>query len=115
LFRDAIETTYLEDISRDDLLTFIEAQRKDECGQRTVANRVRYISSFLSHFKLTLPLKRNDIPKYTRKFVRAGLASDRAVEFGICRKANPNVIPHGIFLERSSCDRPSLMAVSVKI
>jgi hypothetical protein len=72
LFQDAFETTYLEDISREDILTFIEAQREDECGQRTIFNRVRYIGSFLSHFKLTMPLKRNDIPKYTRKFVRAG-------------------------------------------
>jgi hypothetical protein len=71
LFQDAIETTYLEDISRDDLLTFIEAQREGECGQRTIFNRVRYIGSFLSHFKVTMPLKRNEIPKYTRKAVRA--------------------------------------------
>ena len=71
LFQDAIETTYLEDISRADLLTFIEAQRENECGGRTIFNRVRYIGSFLSHFKLTMPLKRNEIPRYTRKAVRA--------------------------------------------
>ena len=39
----------------EDLLTLIEALSEDECSVRAVANRVRYIGSFLSHFKLTLP------------------------------------------------------------
>jgi hypothetical protein len=39
----------------EDLLTLIEALSKDECSVRAVANRVRYIGSSLSHFKLTLP------------------------------------------------------------
>lgn len=55
LFQDAIKTTYLEDISREDILTFISALRDDECGPRTVSNRVRYLSSFLKHFKLNPP------------------------------------------------------------
>lgn len=71
LFKDAIKTTYLEDISREDILTFISALRDDECGPRTVSNRVRYFSSFLKHFKLTLPLEKKDKPRYTRKRVRA--------------------------------------------
>jgi hypothetical protein len=70
----------------EDLLTLIEALREDECSMRAVAHRVRYIGSFLSHFELTLPLRRKDVPKYTRKFVCAGPASDRAVELGVCKR-----------------------------
>jgi hypothetical protein len=33
LLQDAINTTYLEDISRKDILTFISALRDDECGR----------------------------------------------------------------------------------
>jgi hypothetical protein len=63
--------TYLEDISRRPS-HLIEALSEDECTVRAFAHRVRYIGSFLSHFKLPLPQRRNDIPKYRRKFVRAG-------------------------------------------
>jgi hypothetical protein len=42
--------TYLEDISR-----IPSHLIEDECSVRAVANRVRYISSFLSHFRLTPP------------------------------------------------------------
>jgi integrase/recombinase XerD len=71
LFQEAIKTTYLEDITREDILTFIAALREDDCGPRTVSNRVRYLSTFLKHFKLTLPLAKKDKPRYTRKRVRA--------------------------------------------
>jgi integrase/recombinase XerD len=71
LFQDATSATYLEDITRGDILTFIAALREDENGPRTVSNRVRYLSTFLRHFQRALPLEKKDKPRYTRKRARA--------------------------------------------
>lgn len=71
IFQQAATTTYLEDISREDVLAFVQVLRDDECAPRTVFNRVRYLMTFIKRCKLPLPLQKYEYPKYTRKKIRA--------------------------------------------
>jgi hypothetical protein len=61
----------LAEINRKDLLDYKEFLEKRGNGPRTVRNRIDYLQIFLHHFGLTSLLKGKDLPKYTKKKVRA--------------------------------------------
>jgi integrase len=67
----ATQGKYIEDISRDDLLSYASALKQEGCGPRTVRNRIDQFQIFLHHFNLGSLLKGKDLPKFTDKKVRA--------------------------------------------
>jgi integrase/recombinase XerD len=71
LKRVAVVGTYIEDIAREDLLSYIAALRKKGSSPRTIRNRIDHLQIFFHHFKIPSLLSGNDLPKYTDKKVRA--------------------------------------------
>ena len=76
LARVAAAQTYIEDLTRADILAYIGSLRKKGNQPRTIRNRVDHLQIFLHHFGLPSLLKGNDLPKYTDKKVRAYNPSD---------------------------------------
>jgi integrase len=66
----AIQQTSIEDITRDDVLHFITFLRSRGNEPRTISNRVKNVRTLLYHFGLQWVLKRDDMPRYTKKKVR---------------------------------------------
>jgi integrase/recombinase XerD len=71
LKRIALVGTYIEDVTREDILKYSAALRKTGRSPRTVRNRIDHLQIFLHHFGLPSLLTGNDLPKYTDKKVRA--------------------------------------------
>ena len=65
------ENKPLAEITRKDLLDYKEFLEKRGNSPRTVRNRIDYLQIFLHHFGLTSLLKGKDLPKFTKKKVRA--------------------------------------------
>jgi len=63
--------TYIEDVTREDILNYSAALRKTGRSPRTVRNRIDHLQIFLHRFGLPSLLTGNDLPKYTEKKVRA--------------------------------------------
>jgi integrase/recombinase XerD len=62
---------HIEDITREDILTYSTALRKKGCSPRTIRNRIDHLQIFFHRFKIPSLLTGNDLPKYTDKKVRA--------------------------------------------
>jgi integrase len=71
LKRIAAHGKYIEDITRQNLLFYATALKKEGCAPRTVRNRIDHFQIFLHHFNLSSLLKGKDLPKFTEKKVRA--------------------------------------------
>jgi len=71
LFTPAIREMHIEDIVREHVLQFVTFLRERGNEPRTISNRVKNVRTLLYHFGLPWLLKREEMPKYTRKRVRA--------------------------------------------
>jgi len=71
LFAEAVKREHIEDITREDILEFKSYLAKRGNEPRTVRNRIDFFQIFLHHFGLPSLLKGKDLPKYTKKKVRA--------------------------------------------
>jgi integrase/recombinase XerD len=70
-FSCVIKTTYIEDVTRENILVWVSSLRKKGNAPRTIRNRVDFFQIFLHHFKIPSLLTGSDLPKYTDKKVRA--------------------------------------------
>jgi integrase/recombinase XerD len=82
LFTQAIRKTYIEDVTREDVLEFVLFLRKRGLAPRTVRNRVDFFQFLLHHCKLPSLLQGKDLPKYTEKEARAYNALELGKMFG---------------------------------
>jgi hypothetical protein len=71
LLSSSVSEMQIEDIRRDHVLAFATFLRKRGNEPRTVSNRVKNVRTLLFRFDLPRVLKRGEIPKYTKKKVRA--------------------------------------------
>ncbi|MGI4828271.1 MAG: tyrosine-type recombinase/integrase [Janthinobacterium lividum] len=62
---------YLEEIRREDILAWVAQLKAKGDAPRTVRNRVDHFQIFLHHWKIGSILSGSDLPKYTKKKVRA--------------------------------------------
>jgi hypothetical protein len=70
-FCEGVKKEHIEDITREDILTYSAALRKKGCSPRTIRNRIDHLQIFFHRFKIPSLLTGNDLPKYTDKKVRA--------------------------------------------
>jgi integrase/recombinase XerD len=70
-FCEGVKKEHIEDITREDILTYSAALRKKGGSPRTIRNRIDHLQIFFHRFKIPSLLTGNDLPKYTDKKVRA--------------------------------------------
>jgi integrase/recombinase XerD len=70
-FSSLVKKQHIEDINREDLLSYIAALRKKGSSPRTIRNRIDHLQIFFHRFKIPSLLTGNDLPKYTEKKVRS--------------------------------------------
>jgi integrase len=71
LFSESCQKEHLEDLDRNDLLSFIDFLKSRANVPRTIRNRIDFLQIFLHHFGISSILKGKDLPKFTEKKVRA--------------------------------------------
>jgi integrase len=71
LLGDVVRQKNIDDITRADILAFKLWMKGRGHEPRTISNRVKNLRTFLYHFSLPWPLTREDMPRFTKKTVRA--------------------------------------------
>lgn len=71
LFAESCKKRHLAQIERKDIIALIGRLKAKGNAPRTVANRIVYLKTFLTHFGVVCPLNKNDTPRYTEKVVSA--------------------------------------------
>jgi integrase/recombinase XerD len=74
--------SYIEDVTREDVLGYVTVLRRSGSGPRTIANRIRSLQTFMIHHGIPAPLKKKDLPRATEKKVRAYSGHDLGLMFG---------------------------------
>jgi integrase len=70
-FCKVVTRTYIEDITREDILRYVAALRSEGRSPRTLRNRVDHFQIFLHRFKIPSLLTGKALPQFTEKKVRA--------------------------------------------
>jgi hypothetical protein len=70
-FRQCCPKEYLDELSRADMVAFIVRQKEQGLSNRTISNRVGYISTFFRANGVPKLLENRELPRYTEKVVKA--------------------------------------------
>ena len=69
-FCEGVKKEHIEDITREDVLTYSAALRKKGCSPRTIRNRIDHLQILFHRFKIPSLLTGNDLRSTrTRRFV----------------------------------------------
>ncbi|MEO6983320.1 MAG: site-specific integrase [Edaphobacter sp.] len=97
MFLESCTKTYLEEIDRKDILSYMTHLRAKGNGLRTVANRVSYLKHFILSQSITWPLRKDDRPRYTEKIVSAYSKQDIQAMLAVADQEESELIQFFLF------------------
>lgn len=83
-FLRTCKKTYMEEVGDEEVLAYIGAERNRGMGERTIADRLGQVGSFMKEYGFPNAIRKVLIPRYTEKIVSAYSPAELEALFVVC-------------------------------